>query len=102
MLAFASLFLLGYCLPCSANASTKVDNTSIQEVADGEITAAELPEKGKERLVGALLAEDVKGEHWSINETIDDSVIQRWKNNLTYRPNNPVNFYRMNSEATPS
>jgi len=41
--------------------------------------------------------EGVKGKLWSINEQLDDSVILRWKNDLTYRPRSPVNYFRRNA-----
>jgi len=43
--------------------------------------------------------EGVKGELWSINEQIDESVIQRWKNDPSYRPRSLVNYFRRNPES---
>ncbi len=41
-------------------------------------------------------AEGVKGELWSINEQIDESVIQRWNSDPSYRPRSLVNYFRRN------
>ena len=42
-----------------------------------------------------------RGSLWSINETIDESVIRRWTEDPTYRPTNLVDYFRRNPERLP-
>lgn len=43
-----------------------------------------------------------KGLLWSINETIDESVIQRWIEDPTYRPPRLVDYFRANPLLLPA
>lgn len=46
-------------------------------------------------------AKGKSGELWTINETIDSSVRQRWTEDPTYRPPSLVNYFRNNPSEMP-
>lgn len=43
-----------------------------------------------------------EGLLWSINETIDESVVRRWAEDPTYRPPALVEYFRRNPQALPA
>lgn len=47
-------------------------------------------------------AAGVHGALWSINETIDQSVLDRWVEDPTYRPPSLVDYFRRNAAALPA
>lgn len=46
-------------------------------------------------------ARGIKGSLWSINETIDESVLQRWQEDSTYRPAGLEDYFRRNPTKRP-
>jgi uncharacterized protein (DUF2235 family) len=42
------------------------------------------------------------GDLWSIHETIDPSVLERWKNDPSYRPPSLVDYYKRNAGEKPA
>ena len=43
----------------------------------------------------------VHGALWSINETVDESVLRRWTEDRTYRPPSLVDYFRRNPDRLP-
>ena len=50
----------------------------------------------------AVALDGTPGELWSINETIDDTVLKRWAADPTYRPPNLVDYFRRHPEKQPA